>query len=64
MGGGYYRQSNALKEMGGWILFSYPGERGKGTKMTEVLKVQGKGVFEGALECGLSGREGGRNMQV
>lgn len=26
--------------------------------MTEVLKVQGKGIFEGALECGLSGREG------
>jgi len=26
--------------------------------MTEVLKVQSKGVFEGALECGLSGREG------
>jgi hypothetical protein len=52
--------------MRGWILFSYPGERGKGTKMIEALKVQGKGVFEGTLEGGLSGREGreGREEQA
>lgn len=32
--------------------------RGKSAKMTEALKVQGNGDFEGALACGLSGRKG------